>query len=70
MGVQIREMPDDAARSLEKSLREAGLIVDVSECATAGVPDLQGSEIRCRRGRDDQVVRLYPLRRRPESVGS
>jgi hypothetical protein len=60
MGVCIREMPDDAARSLDKPLREAGLTVVLSECMASGVPDVQGTEIRCRRGKDEQIVWLYP----------
>jgi hypothetical protein len=60
MGVQIREMPDDAARSLDKALHEAGLTVVLSECTPPGMPDVQGTEIRCRRGKDEQTVRLFP----------
>jgi hypothetical protein len=60
MGVNIRAMPDDAVQSLPELLCDAGLSVVASGCTAPGTSGIRGTEIRCRRGKDEQVIRLYP----------
>ena len=66
MGIDVRDIPAEAAALLPDRLRAAGFEVEVGPVVDPSRPDRVGTRALCRRGRDVQRIGWCRIPGRPE----
>jgi hypothetical protein len=65
MGIDVRDMPNEAAASLPDRFREAGFDCEVSQKPHPQKPDVVVTRLRIRRGGDSQFLGWMPVSSKP-----